>query len=294
MSVFVMAIALSVTALGAEDAGIIRVVAGDKVVEYRPDGKKLKESPVSEDEIEPKISPDGKQTVYVKEGALYVADKEGKDPVRLSPKAMRAAVPMWSPDGTMIAFSGRLKDTYQLQTIGRDGKGLREVTDWPQGVEDIRYRPDGKLSYLRPKVWEGKFQPSDLVLIDGDKHEALVKDTFISDYAWSPDGKTLAYGKLHAIAFVALETKKSKEIPLSEISDQLFHHAPVALAWKPDSSAVACRLPAHVGRAATISGEPPRKIFGDDELFVIPQEGKSHWFVAGDTSGDIQWVKTPN
>lgn len=284
--------AITAVVLLANPEGTIRFTTADKMLEFAPDGTRKSEKVVARhDPLEKQLSPDGKLSLYSKDGTLYVADSDGSHAKRISPEGQRCSTPTWSPDGNEIAFSVLKNDQWQLATMAADGTKLKQLTDWPAGIERPRYSPDGKLSYMRMKVYEGKFQPADLMLIEKAEHKVLVEDQFISDYAWGPDEKTLAYGKLHALVFLDVAAGKSETVTLASVSDQLFHHAPTSMAWSPDGKAIACRLPAHVGRAATFGNEPPKKIFGDDELFVIPREGEARWFLVGDVFGKLEWVK---
>jgi Tol biopolymer transport system component len=291
MHAFLLLAAAAMAAPAAELTGTIRLTTDAKVLEYRPDGKLLKETPHQAEEVERQLSPNGKETLFWKEGAIYVADKAGRDARQVSPKMMRCATPLWSPDGSEIAFQGRVGENYQLHVVKRDGTDARQLTEWGDGVEQIAYAPDGKLFYLRPNAEVRKFTPAALMVYDGRDHQPLVKETFISDYAWSPDGKWLVYGTLHKLVFIDVAKEKETEVPLATISELFFHHAANTIAWSPDSKAIACRIPAYVSRAATFGGQQPPKDFGDSELFVIPREGKATWFVVGDVRGTLEWTK---
>lgn len=283
---------VALAAIGdAGESGTIRITTNDTILNFSPDGKKQSEAAIAKVELDHHWSPDRKQSVFVKQGTVYIADKSGGEARQISPNGLRAASPMWSPDGKMLAFVAKHDDHWQLYTVDKNGTGLKQLTESPSGIDQAQYSPQGYLSFLRATVDQGKFQRADLVLLDKGEQKVLVKDVFISAYAWSPNGETLAYGKLHSLVFLDWESGKSKEVTLAEISDQLFHHAPTSLAWNPTGTAVACRMPAHVGRAATFAGEPDRKIFGDDEVFVVPREGKAHWFVVGDMRTRIEWIK---
>jgi Tol biopolymer transport system component len=243
--------AAAMAAADEDVTGTIRLTTDAKVLEYRTDGKLLKETPHKAESTERRLSPDGKQTLFWKDGAIFVGDKEGREAKQVSPLSMRCAAPIWSPDGSSIAFQGRVGENYQLHIVQRDGKNPRQLTDWGAGVEQIAYAPDGKLSYLRPNAEIRKFTPTALMLYDGKDHRVLVKEVFISDYAWSPDGKWIAYGTLNKLTFLEVATEKETEIPLATISELFFQHAANNIAWSSDSKAIACRMPAYISRAAT-------------------------------------------
>jgi TolB protein len=116
----------------------------------------------------PQWSPDGSQivfncsTVLVETGenasaspnqGVCIAAADGTDVARIySTKiAMNAAIlyypdPVWSPDGNMIAFIGRLEDgTTQIFTMNPDGSAVTQLTDSPLEMKsNLSWSPDGK------------------------------------------------------------------------------------------------------------------------------------------------------
>src|SRR5437016_8244826 len=66
----------------------------------------------------PAMSPDGRWVAFIRssiveaenrrQGELWIAAADGSAPPRrISDPAMNASTPRWSPDGTLLAFSGR-------------------------------------------------------------------------------------------------------------------------------------------------------------------------------------------
>jgi dipeptidyl aminopeptidase/acylaminoacyl peptidase len=106
------------------------------------------------------LSPDGAHIAYAVESngpagrpyrQLYLATLPSGDPVRLGGDADRSGGAVWSPDGRMIAFSGKMGDKSGLHVANADGTGIRFLT----GMEDtnspltfegatIDWSPDGK------------------------------------------------------------------------------------------------------------------------------------------------------
>src|SRR5262249_16170578 len=114
-------------------------------------------------------------------------------------------------------------------------------------------------------------------------------NTYINNYAWSPDGKTIAYGKFGALVFHDLATGEEQEVAFPDIDQRMSSHAAFIICWGPDSRAVACSIMFLSGRR---QGGP--KIFGDDELFVIPGSGKARWFNPGVRFQEIEWIREKN
>jgi Tol biopolymer transport system component len=193
--------------------------------------------------------------------------------------------PTWSPDGRRIAFAGLRDGRWQVYVTDADGGKLRQVTDGPQGASLPKFGPDGRLAYV---VWRqplGKRRQGDLV-VDGKEPRTVVRDAVVVEYAWRPDGKMIGCSTPGVVVFLDLATGTARTVELSDIDKQLASFAALHLCWSPDGRAVACRCLFYGGRQ---QGGP--KMFGDDELFVIPHDGKATWFRPGVEADRIEWVK---
>lgn len=89
------------------------------------------------------VSPDGNSLVLALQGVLWRIPSNGGEAVQLTPVAMDAQEPVWSPQGDLIAFYAFANNGFSLWTIEPDGSDLRE---WTEGEGDARYpvfTPDG-------------------------------------------------------------------------------------------------------------------------------------------------------
>ncbi|HEX4962991.1 MAG TPA: S9 family peptidase [Thermoanaerobaculia bacterium] len=104
---------------------------------------------------DPRISPDGKQVVYVrvavnekKEGydtALWIVPADGSEPPRPFTSGPHDSSPRWSPDGTRIAFVRAVeKEGAQIFLISTRGGEAVALTSLPKGGSDPVWSPDGK------------------------------------------------------------------------------------------------------------------------------------------------------
>lgn len=58
-----------------------------------------------EEDTMPVWSPDGSQIAWRRDFEIWLMDANGDNPTRLTPKGMAATMPAWSPDGEWLAFS---------------------------------------------------------------------------------------------------------------------------------------------------------------------------------------------
>jgi RNA polymerase sigma factor (sigma-70 family) len=290
------------------DPGWIQVVGEKKAFLFRPDGTGRTET-IAPVPFRRQLSPDGKSITYVispsGDEAVYVADIDGKNARVVSPDKVVATSPTWSPDGRRIAFAAMRGQQWQVYVADRDGGNVRQLTGRAHGAWMPKFAPDGRLAFLSGHQRQGKLQPADLVIADGTGNKAIERDGVvlddawsedgkaiairgvpILDYAWSRDGKAIAYSKLGALVFHEVGSGKEQEITFQDIDKRLNSHAAWLICWSPDDRAVVCSIMFLGDRQF---GGP--KIFGDDELFVIPRAGKPSWFGHGETVRHIEWIK---
>ena len=156
------------------------------------------------------ISPDGSEIVYSR--CEYHPDLDrynyGISVVSLNDSSTRRLTrgvrfehfPVWSPNGTHIAFVADLADEHwmsktQLFTLGADGAGLQPLTPSMDGIayHPPVWSPDAQIIAFTAE--EGDSYPGQSILYtvhaDGS-HLTGVAET-LSQPAWSPDGQWLAF-----------------------------------------------------------------------------------------------------
>jgi hypothetical protein len=277
----------------AADAFSLRLITGDGTINCLPDGTARVERPAAaaaKGVVTLTHSPDSMQTLFVRDGAIYRGDANAEHAVRVSPEGLETGWPAWSADGRRIAFVGRQKSVYQVHVMDRDGRHERQLTDFPKGAWQPRFGPDGRLAFLVFREPHAKLPLSDLVVSDIDDVNKLhvqpiALNVFVNTFAWSPDGKTLAYSTLGSLVFHELATDKEHTVAYLDIDPRLKGHTAFTLAWRPDNQAVACTIHFLGDRQ---QGGP--MILGDEEVFVIPRDGKPTWFDAGMAVQGIEWV----
>lgn len=119
-------------------------------------------------EESPAISPDGTKiafTSYINPAGeflsteapvLYIANRNGSSPERLTPKSLFGVTPTFSPDGKKIAFTGweKGKDT-EIYTEKLSTLKVEAITNNSVRDEVPDWRSDGRIGYGRYAIIEG-------------------------------------------------------------------------------------------------------------------------------------------
>lgn len=90
---------------------------------------------------QPTISENHLAFVYA--GDLWLADREGRDPRRLTTSAAEERDPSFSPDGRWIAYAGRFENNTDVYVISVDGGQPRRLTWHPGGDHPTGWTADG-------------------------------------------------------------------------------------------------------------------------------------------------------
>ena len=159
------------------------------------------------------ISPDGSRVAYSTcrhstdaNFELMVSDLDGTETRRLTDNAHVDNYPVWSPDGSRIAFiSSRSEDgghdprNYRLYTMAADGSDMRLVApaaddpSFAAGPHPPMWSHDGQRIAFVVYEYDGDWEAGRAVYTVGADGSGLAKiaDT-VSGPAWSPDGERIA------------------------------------------------------------------------------------------------------
>jgi Tol biopolymer transport system component len=167
-------------------------------------------------ETQPAFSPDGRHLAFVWNGEkgdnpdIYVKLVDAGNPLRLTSHPASDTSPTWSPDGRLIAFTRDTPERSGVYVVPYMGGPERKLADTFRrrpfqfacpGCRDLDGSPDGK--YLAVVDTDSDQAPFGIFLIaaeTGEKHRLTSapaqSPSGDRDPAFSPDGKTLAFGRV--------------------------------------------------------------------------------------------------
>lgn len=143
---------------------------------------------------------------------IWVMNADGTDRVNLTSGSSRVdGNPVWSPDGTRIAFVSKRSGNSDLWVMGADGSNPTNLT-----LQDLRdnydplWSPDGRwIAYLAENI---KLVSYDIWLVepDGTHPRQLTpwENHFYASMAWSPDSRAI----VSAVEEIDPNVKSAEEI----------------------------------------------------------------------------------
>jgi Tol biopolymer transport system component len=181
-------------------------------------------------------SPDSKQVaVTLPDNSIAIA---GTDAARLRIVADHATNPVFSPDGTRVAYDA-------LGVSGTHGRATLEVvradgTGRPSALSSVgsqaSWSPDG-----RHLLFSGPARTIYLAHADGTQPTALARGGF--PYAWSPDGSRIAFldaeGRMSVVPAGGGHPQQLTPVPSMAVGGPASHGVVHCFAWSPDGGRLA-------------------------------------------------------
>ena len=141
---------------------------------------------------QPAVSKDHLAFVYA--GDIWISDREGQHPTRLTTHPASEFAPHFSPDGNWIAFNAAYDNNIDVYVVSVNGGQPRRLT-WHPAADNISgWSPDSKrvLFTSEREIANSRSGQFYEVPLEGG-YEHKIMPAVAIEGAWSPDGKRLAY-----------------------------------------------------------------------------------------------------
>lgn len=146
----------------------------------------------------PALSPDGKTLVFGWRGDLWSVPSHGGNAHRLTEHPAMDSTPVFSPDGSQIAFLSERQDGRQVHLMPAAGGAPRQLTWHSEGYDLAGWTPDGSqllVSLVRDHSWMRGSRSARLGLIEVQQRQAeqILLDDAATEASLSPDGQKVLF-----------------------------------------------------------------------------------------------------
>ena len=141
----------------------------------------------------PAISPDGRQVAFSYQGDIWRMQIDGSDARRLTIHEAYEDHPIWSPDGSRIAFSGSRYGNDDVFTIPAEGGSPNRLTYHSSG--DLAYTwEDGRILFTTRRAFQQVERNSEIYSVspEGGTPQRVL-DAVGGMPSLSPDGRYIAF-----------------------------------------------------------------------------------------------------
>lgn len=133
------------------------------------------------------------QIVFVYAGDLWSVPRDGGDAVRLTSGTGVETDPIFSPDGSQIAFTGEYDGNVDVFVVPASGGVPKRLTWHPAADRVLGWTPDAKrIIFSSPRAASSRYSEMFTVPAEGGVEEKLPLPSG-SQASMSPDGQSIAY-----------------------------------------------------------------------------------------------------
>ena len=144
--------------------------------------------------MQPSISPDGQHLAFSFQGDIWVSDRSGDNPKRLTIHEAYEANPVWSKDGKVIIFSS---DRYGNEDIFRTpvaGGTPERLTHHSAGDSPYSISPSGDILFTTARNYKQVEREREIYILEkSESTEKRFMDALGFDPVHSPDGNKIAF-----------------------------------------------------------------------------------------------------
>lgn len=142
----------------------------------------------------PAPSPDGREVAFSYQGDLWVAAATGGEARRLTAHPAYETRPVWSPDGSLIAFSSDREGNDDVYVIPVKGGEVRRLTHHSDADRPVDWTPDGRCVLFESVRHLNDAGDAGIWMVAAEGGAALpVLPVAAGQGKLSPDGTTLAF-----------------------------------------------------------------------------------------------------
>jgi Tol biopolymer transport system component len=149
----------------------------------------------------PAISPDGSQIVFTYKGDLYLVPSAGGTARALTSHEAHDYMPVWSPDGTRIAFASDRYGNFDLFVVPVSGGEPRRLTYHSTSESPFTFTPDGqavvfgaaRMDTAEHRAFPAAYMPELYRVPVTGGRVTQVLTTPAEDVQYSRDGRSLLY-----------------------------------------------------------------------------------------------------
>lgn len=164
---------------------------------------------------------------------IYVANLDGSGERRLTNLNGDAYRPVWSPDGSKIAFHSEVNDLWDIYVMNANGSDLHKVTTDAKDDAFPAWSPDGSLLAFHSNR-DGDYELYVMTAEGADLAQLTFNDQDDLGVTWAPDGAQIAYARLvgrqRQIFTMDLQTLEEQQLTSTGSND--------SPAWSPRGDAI--------------------------------------------------------